>query len=398
MKVLLITNLFPNCQEQNRGIFVKQQASELSKLCDLKVIAPVPWFPFKFKVFPKWSINAFIPYYETLDNIPVYHPRWFITPKIFGSCYGFFLYLSIIRLLIKVKMTFPFDIIYAQWMYPDGFAAVLLGKFFKKPVILHGLGCDINLYSKFYLRKLMIKWSIKNSKKTIVVSEALKDKLVCIGVESRKVIVAPNGVNTDLFKPLSKDTCREKVNLSPDSSVILFIGSLEEVKGVDYLIRGFSEFYRTKINKNILLVIIGQGSLRRGIQKLVKELGIGDKVILAGEVKHEDIPVWLNASDLFCLPSIREGMPNVVLEAMACRKYIVATNVGGIPELFKNKEVGALVPPMDPLALSNAFADYFDNNGGTTQYGSNEIISWSDNAKKVINCLTESKDGYGDNI
>lgn len=388
IKVLLMTNLFPNSKEPNKGIFVKQEAAELSKLCDMQVVAPVPWFPFKLKFLSKWSINAFIPSAETIDGIPVFHPRWFVTPKILGALYGFYYYLSIRTVTKKIMMTFTFDVIYAQWMYPDGFAAVILGRVFKKPVILQGLGCDVNLYTKFFFRRLMIVWSINNSEKTIVVSEALKDALLKIGIDKQKVIVIPNGVNTDLFKPMSMESCRKEIGLPLDAKIIVFIGSLEEVKGVECLIRSFHELLRSNSGKKILLVMIGEGSFKEKIGEWVEKLGIKDKVTMAGVVKHENIPIWLNASDVFCLPSIREGMPNVILEALACGKYVVATNVGGIPELLKSDKMGILVPPNSATALSGAFEKCLNVHELRAVNEERSVLSWRDNAKEVMNCVS----------
>lgn len=386
LNILLITNLFPNKMEPNRGIFIKQAGFELAQLCNLHVVAPVPFFPFKSRFLQKWSMYAEIEKKEVIDGLEVYHPRWLIIPKILASAYGLSFFFCIYSLIKKIVINKKINLIYGQWVYPDGFAAVLLGKVFKKPVILQALGCDINLYSRYFLRRILITWSLKNCKKVIVVSKALKDKIIDLGIEKEKIVYIPNGIDSNLFHPLDKEECRKELQLSKDEKIILFIGSLESVKGVDTLIFAFEEFIKN-INFKCCLVIIGKGSLLEFLRKLISKMGIAENVKFIGEVDHERIPIWLNASDLFCLPSIREGMPNVILEALACKKPLVSTRVGAIPDLLQEDDFYKLIKINSPKELCGSFQTIF-HNLSTKEFKSANWkyqFTWEANSRAVLN-------------
>jgi len=384
MKILLITNLFPNNKEPNRGIFIKQEVAELAKLCEIKVIAPVPWFPLSIPVFRKWSLNAQIVSKETIAGIETYHPKWFMIPKLFffRPFFGFFLFISILSMVKGIYKNYKFDIIYAPWVYPDGFASVLLGRILKKPVVMHALGCDINFHTRFYVRRLMIKYCLQSAKKTIAVSSALKDKIESLGIKKDKVVIVFNGIDNTLFSALDSKKCREELKLPLDEKLILFVGSLEEVKGVEYLIRAFARIV-PKVDCKIRLLMIGKGKQEIRLREIIQELSIEQFVTLVGEIKHDLIPKWMNAADLFCLPSIREGMPNVVLEALSCGKPVVATRVGGIPEVLAGEPRSVLVEPGDIESLSQGLEkglfSCFENHGER----SNRVISWGENANRV---------------
>lgn len=386
LKVLVITNLYPNNIEPNRGIFIRQQLKQLAPLCDIQVIAPVPWVPFNvnLKIFSRWSVNRRIVYQETIDGIVTYHPRWLVIPKIFRALYGFFFFFSILPKVLSIKKTFLFDVIDAQWVYPDGFAATLLARLVRKPVVIHALGCDINLYTSYFMRRNLIVWCLKKANGIVAVSNVLKNKIVSFGIAPEQVQVIPNGINEDSFRPMSQQECRNKLALPIDKKIVLFIGSLEEVKGVGYLLDAFSQLNK-KYPEELCLVMVGQGSLERQINSEINKLGLDKVVTLIGGVLHDEIPLWFNACDVFCLPSIREGMPNVILEALACKKPVVATRVGGIPEIISSDEYGKLVPPGDSEALANAIQRVLEElRAGRLSGQKFSGLTWEENAKRVF--------------
>ena len=383
LKVLIITNLFPNNKEPNRGIFVKQSTVELTTLCDVRVIAPVPWFPFKGKVFSRWSLGAEVVAEEEISGIKTYHPRWLVIPKILRSMYGYFFFFSILSSVSKIRKEYDFDIIFGPWIYPDGFASVLLSRRLKKPVVLQALGCDVNLYTKYPLRRLAIKWALNNSGRIIVVSNPLKENIVALGIKESKIAFIPNGVDTAIFKPMNQLDCRNKLHLSADKKIILFIGSLEEVKGILYLIDAFKKLTSTS-NMDVHLLMIGTGSLRAEIEKRITELSLRDRITLVGEIAHHDLPLWINASDVLCLPSIREGMPNVVLEAFGCNKVVIATRVGAIPDMMTSEDLGIMVEARNPEALKAAFLEVLGKKEGECfQREDVPVISWQEQANML---------------
>jgi teichuronic acid biosynthesis glycosyltransferase TuaC len=385
MKILIITNLFPNSKEPTRGMYNKQMIAELSKRCSLEVIAPIPWYPLRgLTLEGKNSRN--VPMQELMEGIKVYHPRYLMVPVIGRFLSGVLFYLSLLPKVKKVSKGFDFDLIFALWVYPDGFGSILLGKSFNKPVVVEALGTDINLYSELFLRKKLISWSLKKCEKVFAVSGALRDKILKLGVDENAVKVVLNGIDRNMFKPLDKFECRNELKLVRDKKIILFIGNLVPVKGIEYLIKAFHKIGGT----DHILVLVGDGFLEEELKSQALRLGISEKVYFAGKQSHPEIPIWLNACDVFCLPSLNEGCPNVVLEALACGTPVVASSVGGIPEMIKTECEGILVDPGDSAQLYLGLKKALDENSGLSGYNKTKYQrTWSDVAADVFNELQE---------
>lgn len=352
MKVLVLTQLFPNKKQPSLGIFIKERIKEVTELCDLKVVAPVPWFP-PLKIFKRWYRFSQIPYHENTEGLEVFHPRFFIIPKIGRSFYGILYFLSVFPYILRLRKGFDFDILDVHWAYPDGFAGVLLGKLLKKPVAVTVRGTDIELFTRYFLLNTLIARTLKHADLVIAVSGALKKKILELGIPKEKVKVIPNGVDTKKFRPIDKTKSRVELELPIEKTIILSVGNLVELKGFHYLINAISEIKKGELN-NIFLVIVGEGRFKFELEKQIVKLGLDLTVRLESFKPHEELPKWYSAADLFCLASEREGWPNVILEALACGRPIVATNVGGIPEIIRSQDYGILVKDQDPMELAEA--------------------------------------------
>lgn len=373
-KILLITMLFPNSREPAKATFNLQIAQGLAKYTEIKVVAPV-------RIFPHTDT---IPAYEKIAGIDVYHPRLLLPPKIALFSHGFLYFMQIAGCLKKISENFNFDGILAPYLYPDGFAGVLTAKALRKPVVLEALGCDVNLLTKYAIRRAQIQYACENANAIISVNKHMKERLVKIGVEEKKITVIYNGVNRGIFKPLDKYECRQRLNLAPEENIVLFAGNLERVKGIRILIEAWREIMEERGGKN-LLVVVGSGREKGAITRLVKQYKMDRSVRMAGPVPHTDIPLWMNACDLFCLPSIREGYPNVLLEAISCDKYIVATNTGGIPEIVTSPDVGILVEPNNSKSLSGGLKAAISLTArGAKAKTVPGLSSWEDSARERL--------------
>ena len=379
MKILIITNLFPNSQESTRGIFNFQQFKALREQeVVIKVVAPIPWHHF-----------SKMPFRETIDGFDVYHPRYFIIPKITRALYGLFFFISIFKTVKRLCDEFKPDAILATWAYPDAIGSFLCVKILKKPFFVKVHGSDINLYVKHPLRRAQITYALSRSSKVIAVSSALKQRLVEICVPAEKIAVIPNGVDMDLFKPLDQIECRKKLGLPLDKKIILYVGNFAQVKGVDILVDAFGEL--TRLRNDILLVLVGAGSLDKMLCEKVKTLGIEQNIIFAGRTPHDSIRYYMNACDVFCLPSRDEGCPNVVLEAMACGKPVVGSDVGGIPELITSTELGILTKPSDSESLSCALKEAINKQwDSVTIRNSIAKFNWEESALMLKKALEEA--------
>lgn len=365
-RILIVTNLFPNPQEPIRGIFIANLVKELQKKCNLIIVCPLPWFPrfFLFKKFEYYYKFALIPNKSHFNESQVFYPKFFYIPG-FTVIQPIMIFFAIIPLLFRLKLNKSFDLINAHWIYPDGIAAALVKFILNVPLILTGHGCDINLYTSYMLRRPQIKMALRYADMVTVVSNAHKKKLAQI-VHQVHVKVIHNGVDFDVFRPRDKKDCRIKLNIDINKKIILFVGQLIEVKGISYLIEAANILVRgTKLSFEIKL--IGEGSLRSLFESEVKKNKLCNGITFLGEKPTNEVALWFGACDVFCLPSIREGCPSVILESLASGRPVVASNVGGIPELVNAKN-GRLFNRGDVKGLAN-----FLNEVLNIQWNSNAI-------------------------
>jgi len=342
MNVLVFTTLYPNNVWPEQGVFIKERMSQFALLqgCDVKVVAPVPYFP-DLKVNWRWRFSQ-VARMEMRDGIEVCHPRYVMMPKLGMTLYGVMMFLSVLATVKRIQKKFDFDIIDAHWVYPDGLAAVLLGRFFKKPVVVSARGSDINLYGQFPLIRRLLRYTLHKTDRVIAVSRALKMAMVRLGIPDSKISVIPNGVDTKKFYPLSRKEAREKLGVPGDAKVILSVGHLTPGKGFDVVMRAIALLLEESPQENLQLIIVGDGPFRKALEKTGSILNLGRNVSFRGNVSHEELFLLYSAADLFCLASEMEGCPNVILESLACGTPVVATAVGGIPEIIQSDEFGLL--------------------------------------------------------
>jgi glycosyltransferase involved in cell wall biosynthesis len=264
-----------------------------------------------------------------------------MTPKVGMTSYGLMMFLSVLPTVKKIQREFDYDIIDAQFVYPDGFAGVLLGRYFGKPVVVTSHGTDINLYPKFPLIRHLLRYTLRKADKVIAVCQSLKDVMIQLGISGEKVSVIPNGVDLAKFYPSPKEEARTKLGI-PNRKVIISVGGLIPRKGFDLLIKAFKILVEDFQERNIYMVIVGEGPSREELEKLVSSLGLGEYVRLVGAVPHKELYLWFSAADLFCLASSREGWPCVLLESLACGTPVVATDVWGTPEVITSDAIGLL--------------------------------------------------------
>jgi teichuronic acid biosynthesis glycosyltransferase TuaC len=342
MKVLVFTSLYPNNVWPNHGVFIKERMTHFAKLdgCQVEVVAPVPYFP-SFNVNWRWRYSQVVPI-EVRDGIQVYHPRYCMTPKVGMTLYGLMLFLSVLPTLIKLQRNFNFDLIDAHFVYPDGFAAILFGWLFRKPVVISARGSDINRYSSFPVIRQMIRHTLNKAERVIAVSGALKKAIVELGVEEHTIHVVPNGVSLEKFHPIPKAEARKLLGLSSDKKMVLCVAHLTANKGVDLVIGAIKILLEKFQEKNIHLVVVGDGLLKTKLKNLASSLNLSKHVFFTGPIDNAKLCDWYSAADVFCLASQQEGWPNVILESLTCGTPVIATSVGGIPEIIRSEKIGLL--------------------------------------------------------
>lgn len=353
MRILALTNLYPNPYQPHRATFNRHRFRILGERYPVQVIAPIAWTD-EFQACRRGS--APLPSHRrmTFDGLIVDHPRYFFPPRFARSWYGQFFLASIKGTFHRVVREFQPDLVFTPWAYPDGWAAVRLGRRVGLPVIVQVLGSDILLLDRFPARRRRTEEALRAADGVVAVSRDLADHVVRMGVDPSKVRVIYDGVDTSTFRPGDKARERAILNLPIEERVLLFIGNLVRVKAVDVLLRACAD--PALKNDAVRLIVVGQGPLRASLEGLAAELDLADRVRFIGPIPHADLPRWFRSADVFVLPSHSEGVPNVLLEASACGTPWVASRVGGIPEIA-HLGISRLVGPNAPAELARAIQE-----------------------------------------
>ncbi|MHB8534208.1 MAG: glycosyltransferase family 4 protein [Sulfuricaulis sp.] len=357
LRVLSFTTLFPNQQQPAHGLFVKERILALARLVDLRVVAPVPWFP-RTRIFgERYYRYAMVPLKENCTGTPVEHPRFPVIPRLCKTIDGPLLAAGSRSCLRKIREAFPFDIIDAHWAYPDGVAAAILAGRFRVPLAITVRGDDINIFLKEFWRKPWIRWSLGKADLIIALSRELKDIVVTTGVAPSKVVVIPNGINPEIFHPVDRKLARARLGLPADARIVLSVGRLHRSKGYPVLVEAAARL--SGKFPDLHVHIVGspdhEADARPAIIAAATRGHIAQRVHLIGAQDPGTMKYWYSAADVFCLATSREGSANVLIEAMACGLPCVTTPVGGNPEAVNSTDVGILCAP-DVDSMSQALA------------------------------------------
>jgi glycosyltransferase involved in cell wall biosynthesis len=347
MRLLFVSNLFPNAAEPVRGVFNAQQVAALSKLCEVTAIAPT-----------SQTMSD-----ETLAGVRVIHPRFFHVPVLSRPFNGW-LFARAVEPVIRRER---FDMMLASWAYPDAYGVMLVAEKLEFPFATAVLGSDVNAFFENRTRKRQILRALRASRVVFAKSKALQSRLAAEGIES---VIDYNGIDREKFRPGDRAEACRQLGLDSDRRRVLYVGNLLPVKGPTVLSRAAEQLSDAEV------IFVGSGPEKIMVGRCV------------GARPHEEIPSWMNASDVLCLPSLNEGLPNVALEAMACGLPVVASRVGGVPEIVQEGVNGFLVPPSDPNALVEALRRAL-----TTQWDGEVIrasvsrFDWDVNARAVLDGL-----------
>jgi teichuronic acid biosynthesis glycosyltransferase TuaC len=342
MRILTFTSLFPNSVQPWHGSFVYQRAAYLARRPEnsVTVVAPVPYAPSWIST-PRWRAVSSIPASEKFGELNVYHPRYFLLPKISMPLHGLSMFAGSLTLVRQLHEKMRFDCIDAHYVYPDGFAAVRLGKSLGIPVIVSARGTDISLFPSFRLIRPMIQWTLRNAAGVLGVCEALKQSMLELGASAEKTGAIGNGVDVERFMSLERSEARRKLGIPLDAEIAVAVGNLVPVKGYQFLIRVIAQLIPQ--HPKIRLYIVGEGYFRARLEALARQENVQNRVIFVGRKPNEELRYWYSAADVSCLASSREGWANVLLESLACGTPVVATRVWGAPEVITSPELGVLV-------------------------------------------------------
>jgi len=349
MRLLFVSNLFPNPVEPVRGVFNAQQVAALSKLCEVTVVAPTG--------------HSFQD--QTRGGVRVIHPKFFHVPFLSRPWNGW-LFARCIESVLRLER---FDMVLASWAYPDAFGVMLVAEKQGFPFATNVLGSDLNALFERPNRKRQILRALRASRVVFAKSKALQARLEVEGIES---VVDYNGIDREKFRPLDRAEACRKLGLDPKRRRVLYVGNLFPVKGPGFLARAAEELSEVEV------IFVGSGTEKIRAGRCV------------GARQHDEIPLWMNASDVLCLPSLNEGLPNVVLEAMACGLPVVASGVGGVPEIVQEGVNGLLTPPGDAVALAATLRRALSRSWDAPAIRQSvAAFDWDQNAREMVRVLEQ---------
>jgi len=342
VRLLTFTTLFPNSAQPFHGLFVERRLQRIIATgeAQARVVAPVPWFPWRNNVFGAYAKFARVPAAESADGLSVTHPRYAVIPKVGMSVAPALMTCCVEGHVRSIARRFDFDLVDAHYFYPDGVAAAHIARKLRRPLVITARGSDLNVLAEFSAPRRQIVRAAQHCAAIITVSDALKRKLLELGVSESKITVLRNGVDLEAFRPLSAEPRTGPAFLS--------VGNLVEGKGHEIVLRGLAELPGARLR------IAGDGPLRHELRTLARELGMTDRVTFLGQLWHESLEQHDNAVDASILVSAREGMPNVVLESLACGTPVIASRVGGIPEVLTNSTAGRMLDEASPECVRAA--------------------------------------------
>lgn len=339
-RIIFLSHMFPNSKEPLCAPFMSERAGAISRYCNMRIVAPVASVPFLRTNLP--------PKNEVFNGIEVSHPRYLGIPSFLWK-YRWLSYYWMLK-FFWMENEPDYEIAHIEWIYPDAYTFLRYSNrlHIKTVGVVHG-----NEAIGYFEKKSHLPYyidALQRLDRIIAVSADMKCKMIAdYGIKGEKIDVIPNGTDLSKFPIMDKHEARRILALPEKQRIGVCVARLSPEKNLDILIEAISLMG----DDAPIIYIIGDGPLKRRLEKLLVQHRVAGKIKLIGPVPHDKIFLWLNAGDFFCLPSQREGCPVVIHEALACGLPVISTTVGGIPEQICCDDYGLLCPPLDPIALSS---------------------------------------------
>jgi glycosyltransferase involved in cell wall biosynthesis len=349
LKIFVVAPSFPLTGDPVTGVYNFRKASALAEHADVEVFRLRPWL-FPWRARPRRDVVD-LPG-ERVKPLPVTQLRYPSLPVVARPWTARLAQRALENLFRQERP----DLVLSFWLYPEGLAATRAGHAAGCPAVAVAIGSDLRLARSRAARR-RVRRAMYEADQVITVSDELRSRALEMGADPHRVTTIRNGCNADVFRPSSRQEARQALGVPPDAELVVFVGRLIALKGVRELITAVRSLAPRR--RALRVALLGDGPLRGEVQQLVREAGLSSVVSFVGSRPSREVARWLAASNLLCLPSHSEGCPNVVLEALACGRPVVASDVGGIPELV-SAECSVLVAPRDEAGLAGALATALD--------------------------------------
>ncbi len=338
LRVLTLSTLFPHAAQPTLGVFVERQTLGLASLDDvaLEVVSAIGLPPWPASLHPHYSARARLPRQEEWKGLTVHRPRFRAMPKMGEAHSARAMAKALLPPLRALRERFPFDVIDAEFFWPDGPAAMHLSRALGVPFSIKARGADIHYWGARPGIGEQIVEAGRAADGLLAVSAALKADMVALGLPDERIRVHYTGVDLDRFKPVDRRAA--KARLGVEGPLLVTAGALIPRKGQTLVLEALSEL------DGATLLLVGDGPDRNALERLARSRGLGGRVRFLGNRPHEELPDLLAAADAMVLASASEGLANVWVEALACGTPVVISDVGGAREVVDRPEAGRLVP------------------------------------------------------
>jgi glycosyltransferase involved in cell wall biosynthesis len=347
LRVLTLSTLFPSAAQPTLGVFVERQTLGLAALADaeVEVVAPLGLPPWPLAYHPRYRARATLPLEEQWKGLIVHRPRFAIVPRIGARRAARSMADALLPLLQRIRQRFPFDVIDAEFFWPDGAAAFHLSRALGIPFSVTARGSDIQYWMHRKGVAEQILEAADGAGGMLAVSAALGKVMAGFGMPAGRIRTHYTGVDHDRFRPV--DRALAKAELGIEGPLVVTVGALIPGKGQRLAIEAAERVAGST------LFLIGEGPDRRALEAMIRRMRLGARVRLLGARPHDEVAKLIAAADVMLLPSRSEGLANVWVEALACGTPVVTCDVGGAREVIDRPETGALVP-RDPDAIAQA--------------------------------------------
>lgn len=385
-RIALVTPILPVPHDPTRGRYIHETARSLARIAKVRVYFPQPRYPPLPGLAPRSFLSGSVGADYTLDGIELEAFGYPAVPGISRLSNGF----VAAQALTRRMRDFAPELVLGYWLYPDGYAAQRAARKLDVPCVLGARGSDIHVRSG--INAVMTRHTIARAKTLLTVSEAMRRTAIeRYSAKPDQVHTIINGFDTAIFHPRDQSAMRQKLGIAPDVRLLIYVGRLVESKGMRELIDAFASLAAE--DPGLQLALVGDGVMREEIVRLLESRGVLPRVLLPGAFGPQRVAEWISAADVLTLPSWSEGYPNVVVEAIACGRPVVATDVGGTNEIV-NTSNGLLIPPRDTAALESALRDALKRHWDSAAIASAMQRSWDDVATDTLAICERSIQTY----
>jgi teichuronic acid biosynthesis glycosyltransferase TuaC len=350
MRLLFFSNVFPQPLSPNKGTFNGALVRALATDHIVHVVCPIAWT----ERLMRWNASFSALPVLIQPAVTASYPTFWYPPKICRTRYDWFLERSVRRRVNRDLQAFQPHAVLSYWAHPDAAVAVRIARERGIPAVTMVGGSDVLLLGRKGSRRNVILKTLHESDAVIAVSDDIAERLKLDGIPANKLHVVRRGVEESVFFPGDQLAARQKLDLKENRPLLLGVGRLVPVKDWPTLIEACGLLHKRGIIVDCHL--LGGGPLHDQLTRQISKLGLQEHIHLRGGQPQAKLVDWYRAANLVVLPSLSEGVPNVLLEAIACGTPFVASNVGGIPEIA-DPLVHSLVPPGEPTLLANAIQE-----------------------------------------